>query len=354
MLAAGRAALEASTVPWKVSHAVWQRRIEALRACAADTLFDGDIEGLAMVPSAAHGLATAARNLPLRRGEGVLVLEGQFPSNLLPWQQRCAEVGAHMVGVVRRGGQDWSEAVIEALRTQPRVRIVALPQAHWHDGALLDLERIASQVHAVGAALALDLSQSLGAVPLALARWRPDFVVSVGHKWLLGPPGLAWLWAPPHWREHGVPIEQHWQARDAGDDWWFPVERAPRYRPGARRFDAGGVADPLRLAMAEAAMAQLQAWRVDAVCERLRRLTEVLDQALEEFGLPQWKTAGHAAHFSALRAPTPALLDAVAARFADEGIVCTRRARLLRIAPHLHVGEADMRRVAESVAAANA
>ncbi|HLM53730.1 MAG TPA: aminotransferase class V-fold PLP-dependent enzyme, partial [Pseudoxanthomonas sp.] len=318
------------------------------------TLFDGDIEGLAMVPSAAHGLATAARNLPLRRGEGVLVLEGQFPSNLLPWQQRCAEVGAHMVGVVRRGGQDWSEAVIEALRTQPRVRIVALPQAHWHDGALLDLERIAPQVHAAGAALALDLSQSLGAVPLALARWRPDFVVSVGHKWLLGPPGLAWLWAPPHWREHGVPIEQHWQARDAGDDWWFPVERAPRYRPGARRFDAGGVADPLRLAMAEAAMAQLQAWRVDAVCERLRRLTEVLDQALEEFGLPQWKTAGHAAHFSALRAPTPALLDAVAARFADEGIVCTRRARLLRIAPHLHVGEADMRRVAESVAAANA
>ena len=101
-------------------------------------------------------------------------------------------------------------------------------------------------------------------------------------------------------------------------------------------------------------MAQLQVWGVGAMCERLRRLTSILDQALEELGLSGWKTAGHAPHFTALRAPTPALLDAVAARFANEEIVCTRRAGLLRIAPHLHVGEADMRRVAEVVAAVSA
>jgi selenocysteine lyase/cysteine desulfurase len=354
VLAAGHRALQASTSPWRMSLAAWETQIETLRSRAADTLFQGDGEGLAMVPSAAHALATAARNLPLQRGDRALVLEGEFPSNLLPWQQRCSEVGAQVIGVVRVDGQAWSDAVMAALQAQPRVRIVALPQAHWHDGALLDLDRIAPQVHAMGAALVLDLSQSLGAVPLALDRWRPDFVASVGHKWLLGPPGLAWLWAAPHWRGQGVPIEQHWQARDAGDQWRFPVDDPPRYRAGARRFDAGGVTDALRLAMADAAMAQLQAWSVESVSERLQRLTGALDQALDERGLSQWKTAGHAPHFTALRAPTPALLEAVATRLGTEGIVCTRRAGLLRIAPHLHVHEADMRRVAESVALASA
>src|SRR3546814_3159630 len=78
----------------------------------------------------------------------------------------------------------------------------------------------------------LDLSQSLGALPAGIARWRPDFVASVGYKWLLGPRGLSWLWAAPRWREEGVAIEQHWSARDAGDGWRFPIEAPPPPRRG--------------------------------------------------------------------------------------------------------------------------
>jgi len=103
VLDGAHAMLEAEAAPWWLPHADWMRRIEDARALAAQVLFDGDGEGLAMVPSAAHGLATAAANLPLRRGQAVLVLEGQFPSNLLAWQQRCAQAGAHVVGAAGVG-----------------------------------------------------------------------------------------------------------------------------------------------------------------------------------------------------------------------------------------------------------
>jgi hypothetical protein len=66
--------------------------------------------------------------------------------------------------------------------------------------------------------------------------------------------------------------------------------------------------------------------------------------------LSGWKTTAHAPHLTALRAPDPALLDAAWAALQRESIICTRRAGLLRIAPHVHASDDDMRRVAEVVA----
>ncbi len=350
VVAAGHAALDASITPWLPTFEAWEAQIEALRSCVAETLFDGDSDGIALVPSAAYGLATAARNVALAAGDVVLALDGQFPSNLLPWQQRCTDTGARMLAVQRGDSQDWATAICAALQTTPRVRVVALPNAHWNDGAWVDLDRVAPQVHAAGAALVLDLSQSLGALPVALARWRPDFIVAVGHKWLLGPPGLAWLWASARWRSEGIAIAPHWSARDAGHDWTFPVEAAPAYRRGARRFDAGGVSDGLRLAMAQAAIEQIRAWQVPWLMQQLQQRTDAFDAALDAHGLQAWKTPGHAAHFTALQ-PPPGLLDAVADALRDHRIVCTRRRGVLRIAPHLHVDVDTMREVVAVAAA---
>lgn len=349
-LAAGQAALAASVAPWTLSFDAWREQIEQLRGLAAATLFEGDGDGLAMVPSAAYGLATAARQLPLAAGEAVLLLDGQFPSNLLLWQQRCAETGAQLA-VVRRGPQqDWTEAVLAALDAQPRVRIATLPHAYWRDGALLDLDRIAARVHAAGAALVLDLSQSLGVLPARLAAWRPDFVVAVGHKWLLGPMGLAWLWAAPHWRAHGVPIEHHWQARDPGADWHFPAEAPPPFRAGARRFDAGGVADPLRLAMATAALRQLQQWEPARIAARLGELGTAFEDELQAQGAGDWIAPGHAPHLYALRPPLPAM-QALLPWLQRTQVICTHRHGALRIAPYLQLSPEAMRGLAREMVA---
>lgn len=346
--AAGLTAQAAADSAWQLGPVPFQVSTEQLRARAA-RLFDGDADALALVPSASYGIATAARNLPLAAGEAVLVLEGQFPSNLLPWQQRCRECDARLVGVGRQAGQDWTSAVLDALMRDPGIRIVALPQVRWDDGELLDLDRIAGQVQAIGAALVLDLSQSLGVLPANFDRWRPDFVVSVGYKWLLGPRALAWLWAAPRWREQGLPIEQHWSARDAGDDWRFSVAAMPPYRHGARRFDAGGLDDPVRLAMADAGLAQLLQWTPAAIADALAIRTGALDAALQTLGLADWITPGHAPHITALRPPARRF-EAASSALRSAGIACTHRHGLLRIAPHLHVDAAQMPWVAQVAA----
>ncbi len=348
--AAAQAALVASVAPWLLSTSAWETSIESVRTGAA-ALFagDGDGDAVALVPSASYALAIAARNLPLSAGDAVLVLDGQFPSNLLPWQQRCGEVGARLVAACRDPGQDWTGAVLAALDADPAIRVLALPQVYWHDGSLLDLDRISARARNAGAALVLDLSQSLGALPAATARWQPDFAVAVGHKWLLGAPGLAYLWAAPQWRARGVSIEQHWQARDIRD-WHVATGRPPPYRAGARRYDAGGVADPLHLAMADAALAQVKAWGVTRIATALRARTAAFEVALRERGLSAWLPSGPMAHFIGVRPTDAASLGAVEAALSTAGVVVTARHGLLRIAPHLHVEVDDLRRVATIIA----
>lgn len=345
---AGVAALAAGNRPWTPDAPAWEARVEHARALAA-AWFDGDPEAVAFVPSVAYGIATAARNLPLAAGDAVLVMEGQFPSNLLAWQERCREAGAHIVVAWREPGQDWTRAVLASIEAHPNLRIAALAQAHWHDGALLDLDAIAAALRHKGVALVLDLSQSLGALDADVARWGPQFVVSVGYKWLLGPTGLSLLWAAPRWREQGVAIEQHWSARDDVAVWRFDPDVRPRFRDGARRFDAGGVLDPLRLGMFEAAQAQLRDWGPPRVLAHLRSLLDALDAALDARGLGHWRTPRHAPHLCGVR-PDAGHLDAVARALAVAAIECTVRFGALRIAPHLHVSRAGMAHCAEVMA----
>ena len=49
----------------------------------------------------------------------------------------------------------------------------------------------------MGAALVLDLTQSIGALLFDVARVRPDFAVAAGYKWMMGPYTLGFLYVAP-------------------------------------------------------------------------------------------------------------------------------------------------------------
>jgi len=344
--AAAMAALQDDSTNWFGTH--WRERVERVRTLAAQ-LFDGDADAVALLPSAAYGLSLAARNLPLQRGKAVLVLDRQFPSNLLPWQQRCVEVGARLVVARRDARHDWTAAVLRALDNEPGIATLALPHVHWRDGTLLDLATIATHARKRDARLVLDLSQSLGALPVDLDAWRPDFVVAVGYKWLLGPYGLAYLWAAPQWRDAGTPLEHGWMACDNDALWNAAANAEIAPLPGARRFDADGVCDLARLAMAEAALTQVLAWGVSEIASALRMRMDAFAAALHTCGLGDWLPANPVAHFCALRPPAEyaeALVEALRA----EGVVLTLHNGRLRIAPHLHVSTAQLETLAARIA----
>ncbi|HEU5347070.1 MAG TPA: aminotransferase class V-fold PLP-dependent enzyme, partial [Ktedonobacterales bacterium] len=193
---AGQAAVARKSQPWGISSQDFFTEAETARSLFAE-LIGGDADGVAIVPSASYGIGIAAANIPVARGQTIVLLEDQFPSNIYPWRDLAAQTGATIVTVARPADFDWTTALLAHI--DERTAVVAVPHCHWTDGSLIDLPRVGARARAVGAALVVDGAQSVGAHPLSVADVQPDFLVAVTYKWLLGPYSCGVLYVAPHW-----------------------------------------------------------------------------------------------------------------------------------------------------------
>ena len=328
------AALKAS--PWTYRPADFFAQIEAYRS-RAGRLMGCDGDNIALVPSASYALAIAARNLPLAHGHNVVVLGDQFPSNYYVWTAKAAAVGANMRIARRDADDDWTAAVLASIDAD--TAIVAVPHCHWADGRLVDLVAVGQACRAVGAALVLDLTQSLGAMQLDLAAVQPDFAVAAGYKWQLSPYGTGMLYIASRWHG-GEPIEWNWLNRAGSQDFARLVDYTNAYQPGARRFDFGECANPPLLMGACAALDLIDGWGVPDIAETLGAMTSAIAAAAADLGLsaaPAHKRAPHFLSLSFGDAVPAGLLE----RLAAAQVYASVRGTSLRITPHLYNDEDD-------------
>lgn len=340
-VAAG-AAIKAS--PWTYRPADFFAHIEAYRQRAA-RLWGAGVDDIALVPSASYGLAIAARNLPLATGQDIIVLGEQFPSNYYVWTEMAAAVGAAVRIAQRDADDDWTAAVLAAIG--PDTAIVAVPHCHWADGRLVDLVAVGAACRAVGAALVLDLTQSLGAMPFDLAAVQPDFAVAAGYKWQLSPYGTGSLYVAPRWQS-GEPIEYNWLNRAGSQDFSRLIDYTDAYQPGARRFDFGECANPPLLMGACAALDQIDAWGVPNIAATIGTMASEIADAAASRGLSSAPPAKRAPHFLSLA------LDGVDAsplvdRLAQAQVFASVRGASLRVTPHLYNDAADVAALAAAL-----
>ncbi len=338
--AAMASGISAKAQPWNYKPADFFSVAEDFRASAA-RLFSTDADNIAIVPSVSYAMAIAAKNLPLARGQSVVLLADQFPSNLYVWRKKAAKAGARIVTVARDPLPGWTPAVLDAIG--PDTAIAALPHNHWTDGGLLDLAAISAKCRSVGAALVLDLTQSLGALPFDLAAIQPDFAVSAGYKWMMSPYGTGALYIAPKYHD-GAPIEQTWMGRAGSEDFARLTDYRDEYQPGARRFDMGEKSNPPLLMGAKAGIDMLLAWGVQAVSDTLAAKTTGIAQAAREIGLIADDIGtgcdGRAPHFLALRFPG-GVPSGLTERLAAANVFVSLRGASLRVTPHVYNDEAD-------------
>jgi selenocysteine lyase/cysteine desulfurase len=344
VLAAGEAALVQRGRPWTITADHWFSDVERLRSSIA-RLINGSPEGVALVPASSYGLSVAARNLHAGPGDRVLVLDQEFPSSYYTWRRFAARTGSDLVEVDRQPGQRWTDAVLAAL--DERTAVVVVPNVHWTNGAWVDLHAVKVRAGDVGAALVVDASQSLGAVPLDIESLRPDFVVSVGYKWQLGAVGVSYLYVDERHRS-GEPLEENWALRVGADDFAALVDYQDEYQPGARRFDMGQRPSFGLVPMAIAAIDQLLAWGVPDIAEALGRVTDEIAERARALGLAPPARDERGPHILGLELP-PDAMDRVAGALARNGVVVSVRGRSLRIAPHLHTSTADIDRLVDAL-----
>ena len=92
VVAAGQEASERKSRPWKIGSQDFFTDTQIARALFAGLVNAGD-DDVAIVPAASYGVSVAARNLPLAKGQTVVVLAEQFPSNVYAWRESANGAG---------------------------------------------------------------------------------------------------------------------------------------------------------------------------------------------------------------------------------------------------------------------
>lgn len=340
--AAGRAALEKTARPWEIAPEHFFAEAEIARERFA-ALVGGDADGVALIPSVSYGIALAAKNLPVARGKNVVVLEEQFPSNVYEWRDAAARAEGAVVTVPRPDDHDWTSAVLE--RLDEKTAIVAVPNCHWTDGTVVDLVRVGEAARAVGAALVVDATQSLGVRPLDVRAVQPDWLVVTGYKWMLGPFSLGYCWVAPHLRD-GEPLERNWLVRAGAEDFAGLVRYTDELAPGARRYDMGERANFHLLPMGIAALEQLLAWGTGSIEAYIGALTDAIADGAASLGWDVAPRASRSRHMLGLRKPG-GIPEKLPALLKDANVYVSVRGSSIRVGPHVYNDQEDVARLLE-------
>jgi selenocysteine lyase/cysteine desulfurase len=340
----GRAALDVRVHPWTIDRARFFDEVENVRAMFA-RLIGADADAVSIAPSSSYAIAVAAANVPLGRGQNVVVPQHEHPSNFYVWHQKASAVDAIMRIVPRPADGDWTAVTLSAIDSATAV--VAVPPCHWSDGSAFDLVAISTATRRVGAALVIDGTQFIGAAPFDLAAIRPDFVACSAYKWLLSPYVLAFLYAAPH-RQNGVGLEHHGFNRAGarqsvgGWDHVFELEK------GARRYDMGERSNFINLPMTVVALEQLLDWTPAAIAATIAPMTRRVAEGAAAMGFGS--TVGQrVSHLIGLTHTRRWPSDVAERLWEEDRVHVSLRGDRLRISPHVYNDAEDVERLLKAL-----
>ena len=337
---AGARGLTRKCRPWEITTKDFFDGSDRLREAFA-TLVHADPEDIAIIPAASYGLSAAAKNLPLARGQSILVVDEQFPSNIYPWRERAKEVGAEVRTLARPEDDDWTTAVLEAI--DDTTAILALPHCRWTDGGLFDLEKLSARCRDRSIAFALDVTQSAGAFPLDVRRIQPDFLTAATYKWLMGPYSLGLLYVSKRWQPEGRPLEHSWVHRKNAENFARLIDYQDEFAPGAVRYDVGERSNFALVPAAEAGIRQLLDWGVENIQETVAALTSSIAERARALGLESVPEGKRAGHYLGLKKPG-GLPEGLLPKLAERNVFVSVRGPSIRVTPHVYNDERDVDR----------
>ncbi len=234
-MAARAAALKAA--PHRIGDDDFSAVPERLRGLLA-RLVGSPPDQIVLGNSTSYGLHLVANGLDWRDGDEVLVIEGDYPATILPWQ-RLDRLGVR-VRALRPAGQQGAELLSGAevaAAIGPRTRLLAVTWVDSFTGRTLDLDELGAACRQAGVLLVVNASQALGARPLDVSVTPVDAVVACGYKWLCGPYGTGFAWLHPDLLERLRPQQAYWLAMQAGRGLDQMRETSVRDDIGVHAFD---------------------------------------------------------------------------------------------------------------------
>lgn len=332
----------------------WAPRLQRVRQDLA-AMISADPREVAVVANTTQGIIDVAFGLPWRKGDRVVLFDGEFPANVTPWQQAAEEFRLELCWLsldAFHGSVD--EGLAELQRVLERgVRLVAVSAVQYKTGLRMPLADMAALCHQYEAEICVDAIQALGATPIDVS-WGIDYLSSGSHKHLMGAEGAGFLYVAERCAPSLKPRLAGWLGHE--DPVAFLIGDEPRLRydnplkRGAQALEIG-TSNVIGLAALGASLEILSALSVPAIHAHVDAYLVELEAGLVERGFRSHraKAPGLRSTLLSVSVPGDVRLSKLAAALRNRGVVCNTPDGLMRFAPHWPNARDEVRLVLDAV-----
>src|SRR2546428_4397176 len=212
---------------------VWWEALTDLRA-RYGRIVNASAGEIALAPNISVALSAVAESLDYKKRPKVVITSLDFPTVAYQWLAKVRS-GVELVVVE---SPDRISVPVEAIAraVDDRTALVVTFHVYFTTGAIQDIKRVAQVAHAHGALCLIDAYQSVGQVPVDVQDAGVDALVAGGLKWLLGGPGIVFLYVREAVARRLEPRISGW----FGEREQFAFDpRALTFHDDARRFEMG-------------------------------------------------------------------------------------------------------------------
>lgn len=315
--------------------------LDRARRAGAD-LLGVDSAEISLVPNTTFGLHIAVALVAAGPPGAIVVSEGEFPANVLPWmalEQRGFEL---RVIPLKEGLPD--EALLRREARSAEVRAVSVSAVQFNTGFRVDLEALGRDCATGGTLFVVDAIQALGSLPLAPAELGIDVLATGAQKWLLSPWGSGFAWVPARHRDRIAPPVVSWLAVEGGTAFSAAGGYALDYLEDGRRFEPAtlGVQDYLGMAHSIEALLEVGMETARAHIEQLNGVVRTWAAGRSGVEVVGPDAPDARGGILSMRVPDP---DRVLGAMEAGGVRVAVRDGYLRLSPHLHLTVAEMEQV---------
>lgn len=223
---------------WENTHAGardysrWMAREMTLRKQLQQLINAPSASDIAFTKNTSEAISLVACGIEWHPGDNIVTTDEEFPSNRIPWQAQAAsgvelrEVPIHM-----------PEPELALIRNCDRnTRLLTVSSVQFGSGIRLDLELLGRHCRKQDILFCVDAIQSIGAIDFDVQAVGADFVMADGHKWMLGPEGLALFYSTPEARDCLRLHQYGWHMTASAGDF---NQRDWQIADSAQRFECG-------------------------------------------------------------------------------------------------------------------
>ena len=298
---------------------------------------------VALAPSISVALSTVAESLDYTRRPRVVVTSLDFPTVAYQWLAKAPR-GVELVVVE---SPDEISVPVEAIAraVDDRTALVATSHVYFTSGAIQDIKRVAEVAHARGALCLIDAYQSVGQIPVDVQDAGVDALVAGGLKWLLGGPGIVFLYMQQALARRLAPGIAGW----FGQREQFSFDpRALTFHDDTRRFELG--TPPLAAVYAQlGGLEYIEEIGIPAIREATAALTEDLIATARAAGFTPKVAAEPERRSAIVMIPMPDPAASVR-HLAAGGVIADSRPGHVRFSPFFYNVQDDHVRATERLA----